>query len=171
MSASDLAEPITLSSQNGLLNLLIVAKAAPINNLASASPAGIAPNGWVYEVCNRPADGVNSCPSSNSVIPNYYGGTLLQMKKGDTLKIHLVNQLPPVTDSAHAQDPGEAFLALNPTNLHTHGMLVSPSSPSASNPTYGDNIFVLTFNSANGVPQPSIHMHSAIRMDFTDYEI
>ena len=97
-----------------------------------------------------------------------YGGTRLQLSQGDTLKIHFANKLPPITDSSHAQDPDEAFLALNPTNLHTHGMLVSPHYPSKDHPTYGDNVFVLTFNSANGTPVVSPHIHGVVAFDSTD---
>ncbi|MGH8246770.1 MAG: multicopper oxidase domain-containing protein, partial [Gammaproteobacteria bacterium] len=82
-----------------------------------------------------------------------------------------MNKLPPITDSSHAEEPGEAFLALNPTNIHTHGMLVSPHYPTAADPTYGDNVFVLTFNSANGTPVVSPHIHGVVALDFTDYEI
>ena len=85
--------------------------------------------------------------------------------------MHLVNQLPLALDSKHAEEAGHEFLTLNPTNLHTHGMLVSPHGPKPNNPTYGDNVFVLTFNSANGKPTMSPHMHSDVRYDFTDYEI
>lgn len=169
--AADLQEPITIASENGLLNLLMIAKGGPIHTLANGAPGGKAPTGWVYEICKRPLDKTDACPVAAGAEPNYYGGTLLALEKGDTLKIHFINQLPPVFDSEHAQEPGHEFLALNPTNLHTHGMLVSPSSPTPTNPTYGDNIFVLTFNSANGAPVISPHMHSAVRMDFTDYEI
>ena len=160
--AAELAEPITISSENGILDLLMIAKAAPIQTLSST--------GWVYVVCKRPADGSEACPQPADT-PNYYGGTLLHLEKGDTLRIHLVNQLPPVTDSKHALEPGHAFLTLNPTNIHTHGMLVSPHSPSADDPTYGDNIFVLTFNPLNGQAVVTPHVHSAVRYGSTDYEI
>ena len=163
--STELMEPLTLSSENGVLDLLMVAKAAAIQTLPKA------PTGWVYEICKRPANGANACPAVNSGIPNYYGGTLLRLQPGDHLKVHLVNQLPMALDSKHAIEPGREFLTLNPTNIHTHGLLVAPNGPSATNPTYGDNVFVLTFNSANGKPIESPHMHSAIRYDFTDYDI
>src|SRR3954451_5244195 len=144
----DLAEPITLASDNGVLDILMVAKPAPIDALAidaSSKSSSVHPTGWVYEICKRPLHGVNSCPQGGSA-PNYYGGTLLQLQKGDLLKVHLVNQLPPADNSKHATEPGEEFLALNPTNIHTHGLLVAPRTPTKDNPTYGDNVFVLTFN-------------------------
>lgn len=162
--SSELREPITFTSENGSLNLLMIAKAAPVPTLPHA------PTGWVYEICTRPVDTSESCPAQNGK-PNFYGGTLLKLTAGDTLRIHLVNELPPVYDSEHAKEPNFEFLELNPTNIHTHGMLVAPRRPSKENPTYGDNILVLTFNSRNGKPEMSPHMHSDIRYDSTDYEI
>src|SRR5436305_8237316 len=167
--AGDLAEPLTLASENGVLDILMVAKAAPVNTLSMGS-SNTPPTGWVYEICKRPVNGVNACPQ-NGAAPNYYGGTLLQLQKGDLLKVHLVNQLPPAINSKHATEPGEEFLSLNPTNIHTHGLLVAPRTPTKDNPTYGDNVFVLTFNKDNGVPVTSPHMHADVRMDYTDYQI
>ena len=46
-SAADLKEPLTLSSENGVLDILMIAKVEPIHTLPSA------PTGWVYEICNR----------------------------------------------------------------------------------------------------------------------
>jgi FtsP/CotA-like multicopper oxidase with cupredoxin domain len=159
-----LKEPLTLSSEHGVLDLLMIARSGSINTVPDS------PEGWVYEICKRPAKAASACPQ-NGDAPNYYGGTLLKLQPGDTLRIHLVNRLPLALNAKHAAEPGHEFLKLNPTNLHTHGMLVSPNGPTAQNPTYGDNVFVLTFNSANGKPQASPHMHSDIRYDFTDYEI
>src|SRR5579883_2221135 len=147
------------------LDILVVAKAAPVDSLSPFRPLG-----WVYDICLNPHNGANDCPPKLSSA-NLYGGTRLQLWQGDTLKIHLVNKLPPITDADHAKEPGEAFLALNPTNLHTHGMLVSPHYPSPANPTWGDNVFVLTFNSANGNPAISPHLHATVEFDATDYEI
>jgi len=163
--AADLREPITLQSRNGILDILLVAKAAALASLAPFSPTG-----WIYDICLNPHNGANDCPAKPGA-PNLYGGTRLQLSPGDTLKIHLVNKLPPITDSSHAHDPNEAFLALNPTNIHTHGMLVSPHYPSKADPTYGDNVFVLTFNSANGKPVVSPHIHGVVDFDSTDYTI
>jgi L-ascorbate oxidase len=163
--AADLQEPITLQSRKGVLDILLVAKAAAIPSLSPMNPKG-----WVYDIWLNPHNGANDCPAVSGS-PNLYGGTLLQLSQGDTLKNHLVNKLPPITDSDHAQDPDEAFLALNPTNIHTHGLLVSPRYPSKSDPTYGDNVFVLTFNSANGTPVVSPHIHGVVAFDSTDYSI
>lgn len=104
--AADLQEPITLQSRNGVLDILLVAKAAALPSLAPFSPTG-----WVYDICLNSHNGANDCPAKPGA-PNLYGGTHLQLSPGDTLKIHLVNKLPPITDSSHAQDPDVAERAL-----------------------------------------------------------
>ncbi len=163
-AAANLNEPITLTSTNGVLDILMIAKAAPVTTIPGS------PQGWVFQICPRPSNGTNACPAVAGS-PNYYGGTRLQLERGDLLKVRLVNELPLALDSEHAQEAGEEFLALNPINIHTHGMLVSPHDPTSTDPTYGDNIFVLTFNSANGKPIISPHLHAAVRYDYTDYTI
>lgn len=164
-AAADLAEPLTLQSQNALLDVLMVAKAAPVPALSPFNPTG-----WIYEMCRRPANGSDHCPVT-AAAPNYYGGTRLKLTQGDTLKIRLVNKLPPAVNAKHGLEPGQDYLLKNPTNIHTHGMLVPPNFPTALNPTYGDNVFVLTFNSANGQANPGPHIHADVRYDSTDYEI
>jgi len=164
-SAAPLMEPQVFASTNGVLDILMVARPEHVPTLTPFNPTG-----WVYDICRRPADGSLSCPA---VLPqaNLYGGTHLQLQKGDHLKIRLVNDLPPVTDSEHAPEPGHAYLALNPTNVHTHGLLVSPQFPTVDNPTYGDNVYVMTLNPANG-PLPGDSMiHSDVRVGYTDYDI
>lgn len=163
--AVELVEPLLLQSKHGVLDLLMVARPAPVPALSPYVPTG-----WVYEICPRPLGGVDRCPDDAPGV-NYYGGTRLALNAGDVLKIHFINRLPPITDSDHASDPDEGFLALNPTNVHTHGLLVSPHAPSADDPTYGDNVFVLTFNPMNGEPVVSPHLHAAVQMGSTDYTI
>ena len=167
--AADLEEPITLSSKNGVLDLLMVARAAPVKAISLPGPAP-ATQGWVYDICPRPANGSTVCPSG-STAPNYYGGTRLALMQGDTLKFRLVNKLPPGADFKHAAEPEMGFLTMNPTNVHTHGMLVSPHYATKADPTVGDNVFVMTFNSANGTPLVSHHMHSVVDTDATEYVI
>ena len=164
---TEIQEPYTLSSTNGVLDLLMIATAAPIPQL---SPE---PTGFVYEVCQRPTNGSNTCPPLPAGY-NAYAGPRLALKQGDVLKIHFINQLPLLTDSKHAvnpEEPGHEYLALNPTNIHTHGLLVSPHYPAGTDTTYGDNIFVLTFNSSNGTPSILASAHADVRMDATDYMI
>jgi FtsP/CotA-like multicopper oxidase with cupredoxin domain len=103
-----------------------------------------------------------------------YGGVRLALQKGDTLKIRLVNRLP-LIDAAklsHSTDPGEGNLFLNPTNLHTHGLIVQPRAPTLYDQTFGDYVFVQIFNSANGMPVPqTTHQHGQNKMDYVDYRI
>jgi FtsP/CotA-like multicopper oxidase with cupredoxin domain len=103
-----------------------------------------------------------------------YGGTRLALTPGDTLKIRLVNRLPRLNPLKlrHETDPGEANLFLNPTNIHTHGVLTPARAPTLGNPTFGDYVFVELFNSANGIPVPqTTHQHGPIVMDMADYSI
>lgn len=162
-AAAELAELPVLTSKHKVLDILMVARAAPITTFGDFKP-----DGWVFDVCARPADNSDSCPDTGS---NLYGGARLQVQPGDTLKVHLVNKLPKVTDSEWATIPQHGYLALNPVNLHTHGLLVSPRAPTVDDPTYGDNIFVLALNPDNG-PFPAGSMaHADVRVGFTDYKI
>lgn len=160
--ADNLKEPPVFASQNGVLDLLMVARADRL----PLEPFDVAD--WIYDVCPRPADGSLKCASH---VPNPYGGVRLQLQQGDTLKIRLVNRLPKALNSRHKSEKGLAYLILNPTNLHTHGMLVSAHFPTLKDKTYGDNVFVLTLNPANGRPGPNQHIHGDVRFNYTDYSI
>ncbi len=163
---AELREPFTLHSERGVLDVLMIARAAPVPALAPFAPLG-----WIYEICRRPPGDAQRCPNAGREQDDYYGGTRLALEPGDTLKVHLVNKLPPALNATHARAPGAAFLTLNPTNIHTHGLLVSPHGPTPDDPTWGDNVFVLTFNPDNGTPAASSHLHSAVRLGSTDYTI
>jgi L-ascorbate oxidase len=172
--AGDFVEPALFASHDGVLDLLMIAKPKPVPSLSFVPPEGppVHPVGWVYEVCRRPA-GVDACPSGSSTVADY-GGVRLALQKGDTLKIHLVNQLPKVDPNklTHEVDPGEANLFLNPTNIHTHGLLVQARAPTLSRPSFGDYVFVSVYNSANGMPVPqNTHQHGPIVMGSVDYQI
>lgn len=162
--SNPLPEPRVFASSHGLLDLLMVARAGQAPNLQPLSPN--AP--LVYDICARPADNSETCPATDA---DLYGGTRLQLEPGDLLKVHLVNKLPPLADASHAFDPGQDYLPLNPTNIHTHGLLVAPRYPSKANPTYGDNVFVLTLNPDNGTPPPDSEYHADARFGSTDYQI
>ncbi len=164
-SAALLAEPPVFESKNHVLDIMIVAKAAEVPTLTPFQSVG-----WIYEICARPKNNALSCPPSVKSV-NWYGGSRLKLTQGDTLKIRLVNKLPPIFGPKHANDPGFGYLVLNPTNLHTHGMLVDAHYPTLTNKTYGDNVFVLTLNPANGKPDSKSHIHGDVRLNFTDYEI
>jgi hypothetical protein len=165
--AETIQEPYTLTSSNGVLNLLVVAQAQTVPTLSPLNPTGL-----VYSVCLRPAESESCPPPPKNVIP--YAGPLLKLRQSDVLNIHLVNQLPPLTDSFHAtnsEEPQDKFLAMNPTNIHTHGMLVSAHYPTKAEPNYGDNVYVYTFNSANGAPPALAAAHADVRIHSTDYSI
>jgi L-ascorbate oxidase len=174
-AAQTLIDPPVFASQNGVLDIMMVATPQPIPGISFTPPgsrAGIHPTGWVYQICPRPASGL-SCPQGSSTVSSY-GGTRLALQPGDTLKVRFVNRLPKLDPNKlrHVTDPGEANLSLNPTNLHTHGLITPARAATRSEPTFGDFVFVSIFNSANGVPVPQqTHQHGPIVMDTVDYKI
>src|SRR5205823_7010370 len=98
-----LVEPFALHSQNGVLDTTLVEKPGV------AQVAGIpVQNVWTYQLGE---DGA----------PNYPGPTLY-VQPGDTLRLRIVNRLPP------SLPPAAIDLVPVPTvtNLHTHGLHVSP---------------------------------------------
>ena len=172
--AADFVDPAVFASSSGVLDILMIAKAKPVSSIAFRPPSGgrINPTGWVYEICRRPASGT-SCPAGAGTVADY-GGVRLALQPGDTLKIRFVNRLPKVDPLKlkHQTDPGEANLYLNPTNVHTHGLLTPARAATMSDPTFGDFVFLSLYNSANGIPVPqTTHQHGPIIMDTVDYRI
>ena len=171
--AAGFVEPTVLKSSHGVLDLLMIARPKPVSTITYTPPGGEAmhPTGWIYEICPRPASGTK-CTPGNTV--SDYGGVRLALQKGDTLKIRLVNQLPQLDPGKvnHNTDPGQANLFRNPTNLHTHGMIVEPRAPTLTDQTFGDYVFVQIYNSANGMPVPqTTHQHGQNKMDYADFRI
>jgi L-ascorbate oxidase len=171
--AAGFVEPTVLSSSHGVLDLLMIARSKPISTITYTPPGGspMNPTGWIYEICPRPANS-NKCAPGSTV--SDYGGVRLALQKGDTLKIRLVNQLPQLDPNKvkHNTDPGQANLFRNPTNLHTHGMIVEPRAPTLTDQTFGDYVFVQIYNSANGMPVPqTTHQHGQNKMDYADFRI
>ncbi len=169
-----LAEPAVFASRFGVLDLLIVAKPKPIETISFEPPAGAPthPVGWVYEICPRPPMGAQ-CPAGAETVADY-GGARLALQPGDRLKIRFVNRLPKLDPLklAHAGEHGGANLALNPTNLHMHGLIVPARAPTPGDPTFGDYVFVSVFNPANGEPLgQGPHDHGLMAMDAVDYRI
>ena len=138
------------------------------------SDTAINPVGWVYEICPRSAAlPGNQCPVGTPTVSGY-GGVRLALRKGDTLKIRLVNRLPTLDPIkvTHSADAGGANLPLNLTNLHTHGLVVPARAPTLADPTFGDFVFVEIYNPANGTPQPQgTHQHGSVVNDYADYRI
>ena len=134
--------PPVFTSSNHLLDLLVIAEPMQI------TLGQFQPTAWVFEMCPTSVAQGDSCPAgSQTVAP--YGGIRLQLYPGDHLRMKLVNHLPPAPADAkyaHGSDPMmNAMLADNPINIHTHGLIVEPRQADATDPTYGDYVYVLGY--------------------------
>lgn len=109
-----LVEPAVLTSTRGLLELDLVAQYTRQERAVAYSSAGDAP---VYPGA---AELVNT--ELRSFNGRYMAPTLL-VNAGDTLRIRLVNQLPP---NVPDQSPMRDLNHQNSTNLHFHGLHVDP---------------------------------------------
>jgi L-ascorbate oxidase len=136
------AEPPALTSANHLLDLLAIAEPSTIT-LGDRHPVA-----WVFAMCPRAIAQHNNCPPGAQTFAPY-GGIRLQLDPGDHLRILLINHLPPAPAdamNAHGADPMmNAMLAANPVNLHTHGLIVAPGKATATNPTWGDDVYLLGY--------------------------
>ena len=173
--AARFTEPPVFASKKGVLDILMVAKAKPVKAIAFMPPGAtmpINPTGWVYEICYRSVSINNSCLPGKST-SSEFGGIRLALQPGDTLKIRLVNRLPKQDynkvwhywNSELVQptpDPNGVNLPLSPTNLHTHGLVVQARAATATDPTWGDNIYVELFNPLNGPPDLSGMQHGVV---------
>ncbi len=145
-SADPLIDPPVFASQRGALDLVLVAGAVPTTIVS-----GVSANAWVYEVCPRTSPMQNACPTGSA---HPLGGVRLQLSPGDTLKIRLVNKLPPNPDAKHIAD--NPTLIGNPTNLHTHGLIVEPHRAEGPSDPYGDYVFLELRNPANPIPSAPV---------------
>jgi FtsP/CotA-like multicopper oxidase with cupredoxin domain len=69
-----------------------------------------------------------------------YAGPTLVVRGGDTLRIRLLNQLPENPPFRAFRDPTN-YIKPNTTNLHVHGLHVSPAiNEDATPPEYGDYV-------------------------------
>ena len=173
--AGQIQEPPAFSSAQGVLDLLMVAQPTKLNGLTTP---GFAPIGWAYRVCPRPKSG-DDCPAGTATP---YGGVRLALQQGDTLKIRLVNKLPAMDPALVDRAGDDPLLPLNPTNLHTHGLIVDATPNTAippAVPVYGDFVFTSVFNPANGIPEvvnpaaaKTLHAHGdVVRGGVVDYNI
>lgn len=137
-----LADPPVFTSANGVLDLLVIARASTVQ-LGSAKPTA-----WVFEICQTAVAQGDACPADTRTAAPY-GGVRLQLSPGDHLRMRLVNHLPPAPDdaeNAHGDDPMmNEMLAANPVNIHTHGLIVEPRKADDVDPTYGDYVYVLGY--------------------------
>ena len=135
-------EPFTFTSSNHVLDLLVIARPKAIRLGA------FQPTAWVFEMCQTAVAHGDQCPDdARTVSP--YGGIRLQLYPGDHLRMRLVNHLPPAPPDAqyaHGSDRMmNQMLADNPVNIHTHGLIVEPRKADATDPTYGDYVYVLGY--------------------------
>jgi hypothetical protein len=155
-AADDLSPPPAQLSSPGKLDVLMVARPQIL-------PFSDRPAGYAYEICPRPQNprarrcpvpGVNvdleDCPRAYDPVVSPYGGVRLHLNPGDTLDVRLVNCLPLAVNAKHEQD--DPSLKFNPTNLHTHGLIVEPRHPENKDDPFGDYIFVVDL--APGVEPP-----------------
>ncbi len=78
---------------------------------------------------------VNGAPAYNGMMP----GQTIYANPGETIEVHLINSLPRLDDDC--SDDFNNFHGLNTTNLHTHGLHVSPTTDSTGEYD-ADNVFL-----------------------------
>ena len=78
---------------------------------------------------------VNGQPANLRTYEGTFCAPTLRVKPGDTLRVNIVNELPPNPDQSTVYPDHNTPNRSNSTNLHTHGLHVSPSNNS-------DNVFV-----------------------------
>lgn len=147
--------PLTFKSVNHQLNIAIVAN-QPTDTLSLFSPSynNVVP--WTWDICDIADFNLNTYTCNTPATANdQYAGPLIQLQQGDTLNITLVNNLPLINPNIYplANLQNLPNLNLNPTNIHTHGLIVSPHYPIPGDPQFdnwGDNIFVVLTNMNNG---------------------
>ncbi|MFZ0245734.1 multicopper oxidase family protein [Candidatus Binatus sp.] len=118
---SSFPQPQVLRSSHGVLSLTLRAKLATNKILGPAAPAMAA--GATSDASNTMVVGTITGPTYDGKLT----GPTLIVDPGDTLKIKLINDLPnnpPVTRTG--MYPHEPYS----TNLHTHGLEVSPEGNS-----------------------------------------
>jgi len=100
---------------------------------------------------------------------NYNGGYLppiVELKPGDRFKVRLLNTLGPSTTSAALHGTADHGDGNKSTNLHTHGLIVSPRNARPELPQNGDNIFV-SLNRGDGLDY-SIDIPTALPASLLD---
>ncbi|MCG5240487.1 multicopper oxidase family protein [Azospirillum doebereinerae] len=103
----------------------------PVLSLASG-PGTLPMKAQDYQLGDRPAK--NLRVYDNGSAPQYLMGPTLEMAQTGSFTVTLANRLPlnPDQDQPHIVNIPSQF---NTTNLHTHGLHVSPNSP-------GDNVYL-----------------------------
>ena len=165
--------PLVFKSNKHHLNIAIVAN-QPMDNLSLFSPTfnNVVP--WTWDVCYMSDFNLDTYTcTTNTTANEQYAGPLIQLQQGDTLNITLVNNLPLIDPNIYpiANVQNIPNLNLNPVNLHTHGLTVSPHYPIPESSKYnnwGDNIFLVLTNRNNGPYIPGKHDHGTVIVDPTN---
>eukprot|EP01037_Dinobryon_pediforme_P023405 gene23405-24844_t len=138
-AAATYVEPTVYASSGGVLDLLVIAQQTSVTGIDPLLAPGYAPAAWSYQVCYRPAQS-NTCPPGTDTP---YAGVRLALQPGDLLKMRFINNLPPVRDGDLERETDDPLLKLNPSNIHTHGLIVDATPNTAippAVPVYGDSI-------------------------------
>jgi FtsP/CotA-like multicopper oxidase with cupredoxin domain len=167
--------PLSFSSVNHQLNIAIVANP---NAISLFGPVYKSVDAWTWDICDIANfnSNTNTCNQSAEA-NNQYAGPLLQLQQGDTLNITYVNHLPAIDPTIYSLPNPQNIpnLNLNPTNLHTHGLTVSPHYPIPNDPNFnnwGDNVFLMLTNTANGPYRHNPkHDHGTLIADVVHYSI
>ncbi|ABS66339.1 multicopper oxidase type 2 [Xanthobacter versatilis] len=137
----------------------------------------------VYETCKinwaRRNATINSPALPSKCSTNLYGGPRLKLEQGDVLRIQLVNDLPKLHYDKSETLPAALDID-EPTNIHTHGLVVRPYAPhdrvstDPANGAFGDYPFV-TVMPKGGCGPGGGHIHHLATADtrcrVVDYEI
>ena len=162
--ADSIVDPPVFASNGGNLDLVMIAGQARTKLIDSVTTTA-----WVYEVCQRTAPMQNVCPAGSA---HPLGGVHLKLSAGDTLKIRLVNNLPSIDVKGDKHVADNPSLAGNPTNLHTHGLIVEPHRAEGPSDPYGDYVFLQLLNPANPSPPPAVMpMQGAHSMGHPDMDV
>eukprot|EP01060_Flectonema_neradi_P006538 TRINITY_DN1442_c1_g5_i1.p1 TRINITY_DN1442_c1_g5~~TRINITY_DN1442_c1_g5_i1.p1 ORF type:complete len:541 (+),score=49.70 TRINITY_DN1442_c1_g5_i1:106-1728(+) len=141
LSVTTAVTSLTVGSVNGVLDIVLVLQAKEID-LGN----GVKYIGRVY----------------NGTSP----GPTLNIRAGDRLKIRLINDLGPETEASSKPAPGN-FRLPNTTNLHLHGLHISPLPPADDvsiriNPgEYVDYIYEIPKDHAPGTHWYHPHFHGS----------
>lgn len=113
--------------------------APPLPGLpAFPQPRVLASSGGLLDItlgCRMATNQVGGLMVNTRTYEGGIGGPTLRVRPGDTLRVRLVNGLPPNPDQSVMPPNLNTPHHFNTTNLHLHGMHVSPQGN-------GDNVFV-----------------------------
>lgn len=155
-------DPPVFASEGGTLSVLMIAAKRP-----GVTVGPVKTDLWTYEVCKLPSRGANACPAGQGKAG--LGGVRLALQPGDTLRVRLVNKLPSVAPATADHVADMPSLAGNPTNLHTHGLIVEPHRAVGPTDTYGDYVFLHVRNSQNPLPRTAMGPDADVASDAAEY--